>query len=134
MTKSMQQAEDEYFEKLWATNNPNTQPKKDSMRNNQTAMEIDYPTMTDTRRRIECHVADIDKLRQRIRELDKPMITPNDVAGILSAITSAIVEIHLPKWGKRLPSTFPDQLVEDLDILIAKWDGVLSIQDLNEGN
>jgi hypothetical protein len=33
-----------------------------------------------------------------------------------------------------LPSTFPDQLVEDLDVLIAKWDGVLSIQDLNEGN
>jgi DNA primase len=112
----------------------NQSTKGNQMRNNQTAMEIDYPTMTDTRRRIEAHVADIDKLRQRIRELDKPMITPNDVAGILSAITSAIVEIHLPKWEKRLPSTFPDQLVEDLDILIAKWDGVLSIQDLNKGN
>ena len=48
------------------------------MRNNQTVMEIDYPTMTDTRRRIEAHVADIDKLRQRIRELDKP-INPDTI-------------------------------------------------------
>jgi hypothetical protein len=104
------------------------------MRNNQTAMEIDYPTMTDTRRRIEAHVADIDKLRQRIRELDKPMLTPNDVAGLLSSISAAICEIQLPKLNKGLPCGFPMEALEDLDMFVSKWDGVLSTQDLNKGN
>jgi hypothetical protein len=108
--------------------------ERNQMRNNQTAMEIDYPTMTDTRRRIECHVADIDKLRQRIRELDKPMITPNDVAGLLSSISAAICEIQLPKLNKGLPCGFPMEALEDLDLFVSKWDGVLSIQDLNKGN
>ena len=108
--------------------------ERNPMRNNQTAMEIDYPTMTDTRRRIECHVADIDKLRQRIRDLDKPMITPNDVAGLLSSISAAICEIQLPKLNKGLNCQFPMEMVEDLDLFVSKWDGVLSIQDLNKGN
>lgn len=104
------------------------------MRNNQNAMEIDYPTMTDTRRRIEAHVADIDKLRQRIRELDKPMLTPNDVAGLLSSISAAICEIQLNRANKGYPISFPMDMVEDLDLFVSKWDGVLSIQDLNKGN
>ena len=104
------------------------------MRNNQTAMEIDYPTMTDTRRRIEAHVADIDKLRQRIRELDKPMITPNDVAGLLSSISATVCEIQLAKLNKGLPVLFPMGMIEDLDMFVSKWDGVLSIQDLKEWN